>query len=183
MTRENVSTLMDSRQFAACLDRLTDEIIAATAESKQPLAFVGVRSRGVPLAQRLAAKVEAKTAARPALGILDITLYRDDLTERASQPILRGTDLLFDVDNTWIVLVDDVLYTGRTVRAAITALVDFGRPKKIELLVMVDRGGRELPIHADYAGTTLETTHSQTVKVHVSELDGGDEILLLETLE
>lgn len=182
MTRENASTLLDSQQFAACLDRLTDEIIAATDASKQRLAFVGIRSRGVPLAQRLAAKVEARNKTRPALGILDITLYRDDLTERASQPILRGTDLAFDVDDSWIILVDDVLYTGRTVRAAITALVDFGRPRKIELLVMVDRGGRELPIHADYAGTTLQTNRNQTVKVHVSELDELDEVLLVEAL-
>ena len=173
--------VMDSTAFEAALARLADEIALKTSRAsgfEGRLALVGIRTRGVPLSKRIATLIEANTGERPALGVLDITLYRDDLTALAEQPIVGRTDLLFPVDDTWIVLVDDVLYTGRTVRAAITALIDFGRPRKIELLAMVDRGCRELPIHADYAGETLETTNIQTVHVHVAEQDGRDEVVL-----
>ena len=173
--------VMDSAAFEAALLRLADEIASKTSRAsgfEGRLALVGIRTRGVPLSQRIATLIEASTGERPALGVLDITLYRDDLTAVAEQPIVGSTDLPFPVDDTWIVLVDDVLYTGRTVRAAITALIDFGRPRKIELLAMVDRGCRELPIHADYAGATLETTKSQKVHVHVGEQDGRDEVVL-----
>ena len=173
--------VMDSAAFEAALLRLADEIASKTSRASGftgRLALVGIRTRGVPLSLRIATLIEASTGERPALGVLDITLYRDDLTAVAEQPIVGRTDLPFPVDDTWIVLVDDVLYTGRTVRAAITALIDFGRPRKIELLAMVDRGCRELPIHADYTGATLETTKTQTVHVHVAEQDGRDEVVL-----
>ncbi|MGH9318863.1 MAG: bifunctional pyr operon transcriptional regulator/uracil phosphoribosyltransferase PyrR [Vicinamibacteria bacterium] len=171
--------VVDSESFRAALDRLVSEIVDRTRGYEGSLALVGVRTRGVPLARRLAQRIESRTGKRPALGILDITLYRDDLTAVGAQPILRKTDLPFPMDDAWVILVDDVLFTGRTVRAAITALIDFGRPRKIELLVMVDRGWRELPIHADYTGATLETTREQSVSVLIAEEDGRDEVILL----
>jgi len=172
------TVVMDAGAFETALSRLAKEIVEKTASFEGHLALVGVRTRGVPLSERLARLIEEKTGERPALGVLDITLYRDDVTTVAEQPIVRRTEIPFPVDESWIVLVDDVLYTGRTVRAAITALIDFGRPKKIELLVIVDRGWRELPIHSDYVGTTLTTTRDQTVHVRVAEEDGRDEVVL-----
>jgi pyrimidine operon attenuation protein/uracil phosphoribosyltransferase len=174
------SQVVDAGAFEDALERLAAEIVDKTRGFEGRLALVGVRTRGVPLSRRLASKIEAATSRRPDLGVLDITLYRDDLSAIAEQPIVRRTELPFAVDDAWVVLVDDVLYSGRTVRAAITALIDFGRPKTIQLLVMVDRGWRELPIHADYVGTTLETTREQTVHVHVDEEDGHDEVVLSE---
>ncbi|HEY7697145.1 MAG TPA: bifunctional pyr operon transcriptional regulator/uracil phosphoribosyltransferase PyrR [Vicinamibacteria bacterium] len=169
--------IMDRETFQSVIDRLASEIVERT-RGIEGLALVGIRTRGVPLARRLAQGIESRTGAKPSIGALDITLYRDDLT--AAQPIVRKTELPFAMDDAWVVLVDDVLFTGRTVRAAITALIDFGRPKKIELLVMVDRGWRELPIQADYAGKTLRTAREDTVQVLVSEEDGRDEVVLLE---
>ena len=142
------------------------------------LALVGIRSRGVPLAQRLARLIGETAGAEPAVGALDITLYRDDFTTLAPQPITRGTDILFSIDGRTVVLVDDVLFTGRTVRAALDQLIDFGRPARIELAVLVDRGHRELPIRADYVGQTLSTSRHEAVNVLVREEDGRDEILL-----
>lgn len=172
--------VMDRGTFQTTLDRLAAEIVARTSPLDGRLCIVGIRTRGVHLARRLADAVREKTGSSPSLGILDITLYRDDLTAVAQQPIVRKTELSFAVDGAWVVLVDDVLFTGRTVRAAITALIDFGRPRKIELLVMVDRGWRELPIQADYVGRTVETTRTQTVNVLVTEEDGRDEVLVEE---
>jgi pyrimidine operon attenuation protein/uracil phosphoribosyltransferase len=177
------SVILDSEAFHQTIRRLAIEISERSETADAPLALVGIRTRGVPLSRRIAHFVQEKTGRNPALGVLDITLYRDDLTAIAEQPVVRETQLPFAVDNAWIVLVDDVLYTGRTVRAAITALIDFGRPRKIELLVMVDRGGRELPIHADYVGTTVETVREQMVNLLVDEEDGRDEVLLAEGTE
>ena len=171
---------MDSATFQATLDRLASEIVERTGGLEGSLALVGIRTRGVPLARRLAKEIESRTGTRPALGALDITLYRDDFTTVGAQPIVRNTELSFPVDDAWVVLVDDVLFTGRTVRAAITALIDFGRPRKIELLVMVDRGWRELPIQADYVGKALETAREHTVQVLLAEEDGRDEVVLVE---
>lgn len=172
--------VMDSAAFDEALSRIASDIRERTAGFDGTLALVGILTRGVPLAERLADRIEASSGRRPALGVLDITLYRDDLTAVGAQPIVRGTDLDFPIDESWIVLVDDVLFTGRTVRAAITELIDFGRPRKIELAVMVDRGWRELPIHADYVGATLATTRDQTVAVSVAGEDGADEVRVLE---
>lgn len=172
--------VMDSGTFQTTLDRLASEIVTRTSGFEGRLSIVGIRTRGVHLARRLAEAIGQKTGAVPSLGVLDITLYRDDLTAVAQQPILRKTELPFAVDGAWVVLVDDVLFTGRTARAAITALIDFGRPRMIELLVMVDRGWRELPIQPDYVGQTVETTRSQTVNVLMVEQDGRDEVLLEE---
>jgi pyrimidine operon attenuation protein/uracil phosphoribosyltransferase len=174
------TVVMDGGSFQATLDRLAAEIVDRTLGLEGDLALVGVRTRGVPLSRRLADRIEKRTSRRPALGVLDITLYRDDLIAIAAQPILRKTDLPFTMDDAWVVLVDDVLYSGRTARAAITALIDFGRPRKIELLVMIDRGWRELPIQADYVGAKVDTTRDQSIQVLVAEEDGRDEVLLVE---
>ena len=172
--------VMDSGTFQATLDRLASEIVERTRGLEGSLALVGIRTRGVPLARRLAQGIESRTGTKPAIGALDITLYRDDLTTVLAQPIVRKTELPFAMDDAWVVLVDDVLFTGRTVRAAITALIDFGRPRKIELLVMIDRGWRELPIQADYVGKTLETAREHSVQVFIAEEDGRDEVVLVE---
>jgi pyrimidine operon attenuation protein/uracil phosphoribosyltransferase len=172
--------VMDSRAFQSTLDRLASEIGERTRGLEGKLALVGIRTRGVPLARRLAQRIESRTGTRPSIGALDITLYRDDLTTVGAQPIVRKTELPFALDDSWVVLVDDVLFTGRTVRAAITALIDFGRPRMIELLVMVDRGWRELPIQADYVGKALETTREHTVQVLLEEEDGRDEVVLVD---
>jgi pyrimidine operon attenuation protein/uracil phosphoribosyltransferase len=172
--------VMDSGTFQVTLDRLASEIVERTRGLEGSLALVGIRTRGVPLARRLARGIESTTATMPSIGALDITLYRDDLTTVAAQPIVRKTELPFAMDDAWVVLVDDVLFTGRTVRAAITALIDFGRPRKIELLVMVDRGWRELPIQADYVGRAIQTAREHTVQVFIAEQDGRDEVVLVE---
>jgi pyrimidine operon attenuation protein/uracil phosphoribosyltransferase len=172
--------VMDSAAVQATIERLGSELADRTRGREGSLALVGIRTRGVPLARRLARVIESRTGDRPSLGALDITLYRDDFTSVGAQPIVRATDLPFPVDDAWVVLVDDVLFTGRTVRAAITALIDFGRPRKIELLALVDRGWRELPIQADYAGLTLETKREQMVSVHLADEDGRDQVVLRE---
>jgi pyrimidine operon attenuation protein/uracil phosphoribosyltransferase len=158
---------------------MAHEILERHPDPKR-LAFVGVRSRGVPLARRLAGLVREAAGTEPALGAIDISLYRDDFTSLAAQPITKGTDILFSIDGRTVVLVDDVLYTGRTVRAALDQLIDFGRPARIELAVLVDRGHRELPIRADYVGKTLATSRDEVVQVLVQEEDGKDEVLLLQ---
>ena len=164
--------------MARTLSRIAHEILERHPDVKQ-LALVGVRSRGVPLAQRLAGLVGETAGVEPALGALDIALYRDDFTSLAAQPITKGTDILFSIDGRTVVLVDDVLFTGRTVRAALDQLIDFGRPARIELAVLVDRGHRELPIRADYVGRSLSTSRDEAVQVLVREEDGKDEVVLL----
>jgi pyrimidine operon attenuation protein/uracil phosphoribosyltransferase len=158
--------------------------MAAEIAERQPepceAVLVGIRTRGVPLARRLAGLLAQQAAGEPAVGALDITLYRDDLTTIAAQPIMKGTDIPVSIDGRTVVLVDDVLYTGRTVRAALDELIDFGRPSRIELAVLVDRGHRELPIRADYVGEGLTTTRDESVQVLLAEEDGDDRVLLLE---
>ncbi len=171
--------LMDAARMGRTLARIAHEIVERHADLKA-VALVGVRSRGVPLARRLARELREATGTEPAVGALDITLYRDDFTTIAAQPVAKGTDIPFSIDGRVVVLVDDVLFTGRTVRAALDQLIDFGRPARIELAVVVDRGHRELPIRADYAGKTLTTARSEVVQVLVSEEDGRDGVVLLE---
>jgi len=170
-------TLMDAARMGRTLSRIAHEILERHPRVSG-LALVGVRSRGVPLAHRLARVIEEAAGTAPPVGALDITLYRDDFTTLAPQPITRGTDIIFSIDGRTVVLVDDVLFTGRTVRAALDQLIDFGRPARIELAVLVDRGHRELPIRADYVGRTLSTSRSEAVNVLVREQDGRDEIVL-----
>jgi len=169
---------MDAGRMARTLSRIAHEILERHPDPKR-LAFVGIHSRGVPLARRLAGLVGEAAGAEPSVGALDIALYRDDFTTLAAQPITRGTDILFSIDGRTVVLVDDVLFTGRTVRAALDQLIDFGRPARIELAVLVDRGHRELPIRADYVGRSLPTSREEAVQVLVREEDGKDEVVLV----
>jgi pyrimidine operon attenuation protein/uracil phosphoribosyltransferase len=171
--------LMDADRLARTLARMAHEILERHPDLSG-LALVGVRSRGVPIARRLAERLKEATGVAPAVGALDITLYRDDLTKIATHPILKATDIPFPIEGRTVVLVDDVLFTGRTVRAALDELIDFGRPGRIELAVLVDRGHRELPIRADYAGKTLTTTRDEAVQVMLEEEDGVDRVVLLE---
>jgi pyrimidine operon attenuation protein/uracil phosphoribosyltransferase len=172
-------TLMDAGRMARTLSRIAHEILERHPDVKR-LALVGVRRGGVPLAHRLARLIAEAAGSAPALGALDISLYRDDFTSLAAQPITKGTDILFSIDGRTVVIVDDVLFTGRTVRAALDQLIDFGRPARIELAVLVDRGHRELPVRADYVGRTLATAREEAVQVLVREEDGRDEVVLVK---
>lgn len=169
--------VMDADRIGRSLMRIAHEILERNRGIDQ-LALVGIRARGVPLAARLAANLEAAGGAAVPTGSLDITLYRDDLMKHqvGPQPILRRTDIPFSLDGKIIILVDDVLYTGRTIRAALDALIDFGRPSAIQLVALVDRGHRELPIRADYVGRNVPTSRQQTVQVRLAEIDGHDEV-------
>jgi len=171
--------LMDETDMARSLMRLAHEVAEKNKQIKG-LALVGIQRRGTYLAQRISKLMEKILKERVPTGSLDITFYRDDLSRIAYQPIVRNTEILFPIDDKDIILVDDVLYTGRTVRAAIDALLDFGRPRKIELVVLVDRGHRELPIRADYVGKNIPTSDEEMVEVRVKELDGRDEVLILK---
>jgi pyrimidine operon attenuation protein/uracil phosphoribosyltransferase len=170
--------LMDAGRMARTLSRIAHEILERHPDVKR-LALVGVHSRGVPLARRLARLIAEAAGAEPAVGTLDIALYRDDFTSLAAQPITKGSEIVFSIDGRTVVLVDDVLFTGRTVRAALDQLIDFGRPARIELAVLVDRGHRELPIRADYVGRVLATSREEAVQVLVQEQDGRDEVVLV----
>ena len=169
--------VMDADRMARTLTRIAHEILERH-RGVEGLAVVGIRARGVPLAARLAAQLRDLTGTEVPTGALDITLYRDDLMRHAvgPQPVIRRTEIPFSIDDRLILLVDDVLYTGRTIRAALDALIDFGRPRVIQLVVMVDRGHRELPIRADYVGRNIPTSRQQSVQVRLTEIDGRDEV-------
>ena len=172
--------IMDADRIGRTLMRIAHEILERNAApgGVDELALVGIRTRGVPLARRIAHIIREINRHEVPTGMLDITLYRDDLMRHAvgPQPVVRRTEIPFSIDDKRILLVDDVLYTGRTTRAALDALIDFGRPKAIQLIVLVDRGHRELPIKADYVGKNLPTSSSQSVQVHLMEIDGRDEV-------
>jgi len=174
-----MAKLMDKDEIRRSLLRLSHQILEKNREIED-LVVVGIHRRGVTLAERISKMIEEIKGKKLPTGTLDITLYRDDLTRIAYQPVVRNTNILFPLDDKKVVLVDDVLYTGRTVRAAIDALIDFGRPKKIELVVLIDRGHRELPIRADYVGKNIPTSSGEMVEVKVEELDGTDEVLILK---
>ena len=171
--------LLDTEGIQRALVRISHEILERT-KGIQDLALVGIRTRGAFLAERLVKEIEKIEGAKAAIGALDITLYRDDLTMIGYQPVLHKTELDFDITDKTIVLVDDVLFTGRTIRCALDELVDFGRPKRIQLAVLVDRGHRELPIRADYVGKNVPTALEESVEVRLSELDGKDEVVLMD---
>ena len=173
--------VMDADRMSRALTRIAHEILERN-RGLDEVALVGVRTRGVPIARRLAQLLREINGDHVPTGALDITLYRDDLMRHAvgPQPVVRKTEIPFSIDDKNILLVDDVLYTGRTIRAALDALIDFGRPKSIQLVVLVDRGHRELPIKADYVGKNLPTALSQSVQVHLMEIDGRDEVEIQE---
>lgn len=168
--------VMDADRISRALTRIAHEIVERN-RGVENLALVGIRSRGVPLAKRVARALKDITGDDVPTGALDITLYRDDLMRHqvGPQPLVRRTEIPFSIDNRTIILVDDVLYTGRTTRAALDALVDFGRPKAIQLVVLVDRGHRELPIKADYVGKNVPSSRAESVQVRLHEIDGADE--------
>ncbi len=167
--------IMTADEIRRAIIRISHEIVEKQAGTSG-LALVGIQRRGVPLAHRLATSIHENEGVHLAVGALDITFYRDDLSLIAQAPIVKGTDISFDLNDATIVLVDDVLYTGRTIRAAMDALVDFGRPRAIRLAVLVDRGHRELPIRADHVGKNVPTSREEIVKVHLAEIDGVDEV-------
>ncbi|WP_005031590.1 bifunctional pyr operon transcriptional regulator/uracil phosphoribosyltransferase PyrR [Holophaga foetida] len=169
--------LLDAERMESHLQRLCREIAAAFG-TDQSLALLGIRSRGLPLAERLAVKLGAILGQEVPVGVLDITLYRDDLSEGAGVPLVRPTEIPFSLKGRTVVLVDDVLFSGRTIRAALDALLDHGRPKRVWLAVLVDRGGRELPIQADFLGLKLDVADNQRVSVKVREIDGTDGVFL-----
>jgi len=172
-------TVLDGADIARALTRITHEILERNRGSAD-VRLLGIPTRGVPLAQRIARRMSEVEGFGIAAGALDITMYRDDLRLRPARS-LEHTDIPDDVDDKVVVLVDDVLFSGRTIRAALDALIEFGRPKAIQLIVLVDRGHRELPIKADYVGKNVPTSLSQSVQVHLTEIDGRDEVEILES--
>ena len=172
--------VMDAVRMSRTFARIAHEIVERHASTLADLGIVGIRTRGVPIAKRLAKTIHDVSGQDVPTGALDITLYRDDLMGASVgvAPLVRKTEIPFSIDGRTIVLVDDVLYTGRTTRAALDALTDFGRPKSIQLVVLVDRGHRELPIKADYVGKNVPTSRQESVQVKLRELDGVDEVVL-----
>ena len=173
--------VLDDAALDRALTRIAHEILERNGGAKD-LALVGLRTRGITLAHRLAAKLAGIDGATVPVGTLDITLYRDDLDMRGA-PVVRGTDIPFSIKNKTVVLVDDVLYTGRTIRAALDALIDLGRPAMIQLAILIDRGHRELPIRPDYIGKNLPTSRRESVAVRLKEHDGEDRVVIEEPEE
>jgi len=171
--------ILDEDGIRRCLTRIAHEIIENN-KGTDNLVLIGIRTRGVPLAKRLAEKIAQIEGVQVPVGELDISLYRDDLTTIADQPIVNNTEIPFDVNNKKVILVDDVLYTGRTVRAALDGIIDQGRPQAIQLAVLVDRGHRELPIRADYVGKNVPTSKQELISVSVRECDQQDSVVILE---
>jgi pyrimidine operon attenuation protein/uracil phosphoribosyltransferase len=177
-TREKAQ-LMSASEIDRTLVRLAHEVLEKTQDIDK-LAFIGIRRRGVPLAQRLAAKIQGLEGRDIPVGILDINLYRDDLSTVGTQPVVNATEIAFPVTGKDIVLMDDVLYTGRTIRAALDALFDHGRAARVQLLVLIDRGWRELPIEARYVGRMVQTAANEIIEVKFQEIDGVEKVLLVE---
>ena len=173
---------MDASEVAAVLDELIADILIRAGNARE-LAAIGIRTRGVPLARRIVDRLAEATGADIDLGSVGITLYRDDLGTRFPKPVVQGTSIDFDVEGKRVLLVDDVLFTGRTARAALDEIVDFGRPARIELAVLIDRGHRELPIQPDYVGRRLDTSRDEMVKLRLREVDGEDKVELIKHAE
>jgi pyrimidine operon attenuation protein / uracil phosphoribosyltransferase len=178
VTREK-SQLMSASEIDRTLVRLAHEILEKSHDLDK-LAFIGIRRRGVPLARRLARKIEELEKRPIPVGVLDINLYRDDLTTVGMKPVVSGTEIPFSVQGMDIILMDDVLYTGRTIRAALDALFDEGRPARVQLLVLIDRGHRELPIEARFIGRAVQTTANEIIEVKFQEIDQMEKVLLVE---
>jgi len=171
--------IMDSRKIKRVLHRMTTEIIERNRNLKN-LVIVGIRTRGIYISKRISSLIKHMEKVEIPVGVLDITLYRDDFSEIEAQHMVKKTEIDFSVDKKDILLVDDVLFTGRTIRAAMDSLIDLGRPKTIQLLVLIDRGHRELPIRADYVGKFLPTSRREVVQVKLKEIDETDEVLITE---
>ena len=176
------TVLMDSEGIRRALTRIAHEIVEKN-KGVDNIVLVGIRTRGVPIAERLAENIEKIEGQKPPVGVLDITLYRDDLSTLAYQPIVRPTELPVDITGKIVVLVDDVLYTGRTIRAALDAIIDNGRPKTIQLAVLVDRGHRELPIRADFVGKNVPTSSKEVISVQLQATDEAENVILREVVE
>ena len=173
------TTILDAEQMGRVIRRMAGEIVEKNRGASD-LILVGIRTRGVPLAEAIAAEIERMEGQKISVGILDITLYRDDLSTVGPQPLVKGTHLPRPIDDCVVVLCDDVLYTGRTVRAALDELVDFGRPKAVQLAVLIDRGHRELPIQADFVGKKVPTSQSEIIEVSFQSTDGVEQVRILE---
>jgi pyrimidine operon attenuation protein/uracil phosphoribosyltransferase len=171
--------LLSAEQIDRTLKRLAHEIVEKTGGA-QDLALIGVRRRGVPLSHRIAGFIHADSKHNVPLGSLDITLYRDDLSTVGAQPIVQSTDIPFEVDGRDLLIVDDVLYTGRTIRAAMNGLFDLGRPRRIRLCVLIDRGHRELPVEATFVGREVETTDTEIVEVRLREVDNEERVVIVD---
>lgn len=169
--------LLDEKAINRAITRIAHEIIERNKGSKD-IVLVGIKSRGVPLANRLAEKIGIIEGGQIPVGVLDITLYRDDLTKEQIEPVIRSLNIETNINHKTVILVDDVLYTGRTTRAALDALIDMGRPKAIQLAVLIDRGHRELPIRADYVGKNAPTSKSEVIKVYLEETDGNNSVII-----
>ncbi|HUA63674.1 MAG TPA: bifunctional pyr operon transcriptional regulator/uracil phosphoribosyltransferase PyrR [Verrucomicrobiae bacterium] len=178
LTREKAQ-LMSASEIDRTLVRLAHEILEKTQDLDR-LAFIGIRRRGVPLAQRISKKIESLENRKVPVGVLDINLYRDDLSTVDIKPVVSATEIPFEVAGKDIILMDDVLYTGRTIRAALDALFDHGRPARVALLVLIDRGHRELPIEAKYIGRVVQTTDIEIIEVKFQEIDNMEKVLLVE---
>ena len=176
------AVLMDTEAIRRALTRISHEVVEKN-NGMEHVVLVGIRTRGVPLAERLADSIEKIEGQRPPVGVLDITLYRDDLSTLAYQPIVHPTELPVDITGKTVVLVDDVLYTGRTIRAALDALIDMGRPTAIQLAVLIDRGHRELPIRADFVGKNVPTSSREVVSVQLQGTDGAEKVVIREIKE
>ncbi|MCL6635206.1 MAG: bifunctional pyr operon transcriptional regulator/uracil phosphoribosyltransferase PyrR [Peptococcaceae bacterium] len=174
--------ILDREGIRRSLTRIAHEIIERN-KGTENLVLIGIRRRGVPLAERLAGRIREIEGRTVPVGILDITLYRDDLSSLAHQPLVRSTEVPFPVSGRVVVLVDDVIYTGRTVRAALDAVMDLGRPRAIQLAALIDRGHRELPIRADYVGKNVPTSRREAVSVRLQEIDGEERVVILEPPE
>jgi pyrimidine operon attenuation protein/uracil phosphoribosyltransferase len=179
MALREKAEIVDADGLRRIIIRIAHEIVERN-KGVDELVLVGIRRRGVPIAQRIAVKIAEFEGRSPALGSLDITLYRDDLSTVAHQPVVGATEIPVDINGKVAVLVDDVLFTGRTVRAAMDALIDFGRPRAIQLAVVIDRGHRELPIRADYVGKNVPTSKREVIGVKLAEIDGADSVVIKE---
>ena len=182
MQLKEKAKVLDKDTIEKSLKRMAHEIVE-NAKTMDDTVLVGIKYRGAYVAERIADKIKDVAGKRPDVGALDITLYRDDLTQVAEQPIVHATEISFDIEGKRIILVDDVLFTGRTVRCALDALIDFGRPSQIQLAVLVDRGHRELPIRADYVGKNIPTSIKEVVEVRLTESDGKDEVVICEKVD
>lgn len=179
MGRSEPRVVMTAKDMDRCLEQIASKILKQVS-AVDDVIFVGIRSRGVPLAERLAQLCGKKRGAALPVGLLDINLYRDDLSEVDHHPVVKRTELPGSISGKGIILVDDVLYTGRTIRAALDALVDFGRPRFVQLAVLIDRGWRELPIQPEYVGKVIETTAGENVHVQLQETDGENQVVVYQ---